>query len=190
MLILGKTVVLRQIQRGDLTTLWEWRNDQRFTNFCSVRRSCVSLEEFNEEMCDDFSHDRHEQYLIYKNTDDNKPIGTTYSYNYNQTDGHVFITTYLEKGHDGRGYGVAAAALFSQYLFEFYALYKIYSDVYKYNERSLKPLLKFGATEEGCFKNHRLHRGRRWDLIRLAVYSTQLGQLRRLTQIDKVTMLS
>lgn len=188
MFIYGCRVVLRQIQPSDLEILWNWRNDPHFLQFCSVRRKLVGIEDFDEELGRDFLRDRHEQFLIYKKSDPNNPIGTIYSYNLNRVDGYAFVTVYLNKESEKKGYGAAATAVFFQYLFETFSLFKIYIEVYEYNAQSLNPLLKGGAVEEGRFRKHRLFGDKRWDLIRLAVYQDQLDSIRRIT-LDKVTVM-
>lgn len=187
MFIRGHRIILRQIQPIDLEILWNWRNDPHFLQFCSVRRKSLGIGDFDKELGLDFLRDRHEQFLIYKKSDPNNPIGTIYSYSLNRVDGYVFVTIYLNKENARKGYGAVAVAVFFQYLFETFSLFKIYIEVYEYNVQSLNPLLKGGAVEEGRFRKHRLFDGKRWDLIRLAIYRDQLNSIRRIT-LDKVVV--
>jgi len=143
------------------------------------------VEEFDRELRYDFSRDRHEQFLIIKQST-SLPIGTIFSYNFNPTDGYTFITIYLDEKLEKKGYGALAFSLFCQYLFEIYSLHKIYIEIYSYNEYSLSTSLTGGLVEEGRFKEHRLIDGRRWDLIRFALYSNRLDYIRRLTGLTSV----
>lgn len=187
-LIHGCKVVLRKITHDDLEVLWRWRNDDRFLHFCSVRRDPIGIKEFDREMENDFSYDRHKQFLIYRKSDPISPIGTIYSYNFNSVDGHAFVTTYIAESDEKRGFGVLAFATFCQYLFETFSLFKIYTEAYEYNVASLGQMLRGGMIEEGRFGGHRLVDGRRWDLVRLALYRSHLCILRRISHLDSIVV--
>jgi RimJ/RimL family protein N-acetyltransferase len=136
------------------------------------------MEEFRVELEKDFAFDRHEQYIICRRSD-SMPVGTIFSYGLNRFDGHVFITTFLEDDYVGSGFGAEAFILFAIYLIQKFGLFKIYADVYEYNLLSMKTLLKWGFKEEGRFKQHRVYNDRRWDMVRLAVYATDLERALR-----------
>lgn len=170
----GRRIWLKEIINEDVSTLYEWRNDSRFMFYCSTRRNEVSFDEFKKEITMDFKRDRHLQCLILK---EKRPIGTIYSYNLNRTDGYVFVTIYLKADYERIGYGVEAFAIFLLHLFQTLQLYKIYAEVYSYNKHSLDCLREAGFVEEGSFKGHRLHQGRRYDLIRLALLQKELPRL-------------
>jgi len=170
---------LREIGEADLPTLHEWRNDTRFTDYCSTRRNKVSFEEFKKELSRDFNRDRHLQCIIVRN---DRPIGTIYAYGLNKTDGYVFITTYLTSDCERAGYGAEAFALFMLYLFQNLHLFKIYAEVYSYNEHPLSCLKNAGFIEEGRFRGHRLHNGERCDLTRLAFFREELPRLEKFVE--------
>lgn len=180
MILQGRRVSLRHIERRDLEALWRWRNSLSFRKLCSVRRDEIGLEDFERELVADFERDRHEQFMIRENCG-RTAIGTIYSYNLNLDDGFVFMTVFLEEAWVRKGYGADAFVLFLHHLFESHPLHKIYTEVYGYNETSLSAMLGGGFVEEGRFKEHRVFDGRRWDLIRLAFYRRQLESIRRLT---------
>lgn len=163
----------------DMESLWSWRNSPQYLRYCSCRREAISLEEFKLELERDFSCDRHEQYMICKRKTE-EPIGTIFSYNYNFVDGYTFVTTFLSYGNEGSGRGVEAFLLFVVHLFEAYELHKVYTEVYEYNQLSLRTMLNGGLVEEGRFKEHRLFEERRWDLIRLAAFRHDLPRARNL----------
>jgi len=168
-----RRLILKPIEKGDTKILYKWRNNDRFTLLCSTRRNKVTFKEFTAELEKDFAKDRHLQYLIIlKNTD--KTIGTLYSYNFNPTDQHTFVTIFIEKEYERRGYGVEAIVNFLHLLFRHYKLYKVYMEVYDYNTLSLNTARKAGLSEEGRFKGHRKINNIRYDLIRFAVYREHL----------------
>lgn len=169
--ISARGVVLTEVTESDLQILFKWRNSSHYMNSCSTRRNILDLDQFKNELISDFKKDRHIQYMIKFGL---KPIGTIYSYNLNKTDGFVYVTTYLEKGNEHRGYGAIAFSLFVNFLFESLELFKIYCDVYSYNTESLKVLKNAGFVEEGVFKGHRFLNNKRYDLIRLAFFKEML----------------
>lgn len=181
----GASLELHELQEEHLPMLFLWRNSNDFMELCSTRRNSVSLEDFKTELDSDLKRDRHLQFMIARK---NEYIGTVYSYSLNRTDGHAFVTTYLAKDWRDRGCGAEAVVVFLEYLFRKYELYKIYAEVYSYNLESLRALASGKFVEEGKFRGHRLYRGERHDLIRLAFFRSQLRDfaplLKRLTNRD------
>ncbi|MBI4993546.1 GNAT family N-acetyltransferase [Candidatus Wolfebacteria bacterium] len=169
-------IILRPMEEKDLSILHQWRNDGDFIQYCSVRRYPVEYEEFINELQKDFKNDRHRQFII-ELQKERKVIGTTYSYNFNSIDGYAFITIYLEERYRYRGYGAEAVALFLRFLFESYPLYKIYMEVYDYNQHALSILQNASFEEEGRFKEHRFFREERYDLIRFAFFQKSLTKV-------------
>ena len=165
-------ITIRAFTEADIQKLFEWRNSESYLRLCSVRRYTVSFEKFKTEIETDFKRDRHTQSIISK---DEKPIGTIFSYNFNKIDGHAFFTAYIEPDFEKKGYGAIAVVIFLIKFFEaFPVLYKVYVEVYDYNNISLKSLVNGGFKTEGVFKEHRLVDGKRYDLIRLAFYRSDL----------------
>lgn len=165
----GRSVYLRYCEEKDVLRLFEWRNDVDFMKNCSVRRDKINLDDFKKELSDDFERDRHAQMMIVRKANE-EPIGTIYSYGYKKVDGYIFITTFLSKKCRANGYGPEAFALFAKHLFGELSLYKIYMEVYEYNNSSLSCARGAGFTQEGCFGGHRLFNGERYDLLRYAIY--------------------
>lgn len=170
----AKGLRLCALQDEHFPTLFQWRNEPDFMALCSTRRNRVTFDEFVAELHRDFQNDRSYQCLIARGND---YIGTLYCYNLNRTDGFTFFTIYMAAAYRRCGYGAEATALFLSYLFTEYHLYKIYAEAYSYNEGSLRALLSGGFVEEGRFRQHRLHNGKRHDLIRLAFFRKQLVRL-------------
>ena len=174
--IIGRSVSLRQIEESDFPTLYVWRNSNSYRKYCSTRRDKISYDEYREEMRRDLAKDRHLQCVILHGS---KVIGTIFSYGMNRTDGYTFITTYIEDAYDKKGYGAEAFALFSLHLFRSSDLYKIYTEAYSYNAHSIKCIQRAGLREEGRFVGHRTYDGRRYDLIRFALFIDQLPSLEK-----------
>jgi RimJ/RimL family protein N-acetyltransferase len=171
--IIGRHIILRPIEEGDLNDLFRWRNDPIFLGFCSTRRNQVNFETFKKELGRDFQRDRDEQYMVLKG---GSPIGTIYSYGTNLTDGYTFVTIFIDGEQVGLGYGVEAFALFVHNVFNRHQFFKIYTEVYSYNHQSISAMEGAGFIREGCFCQHRLFGGQRYDLLRYAFYYSQMPQ--------------
>lgn len=174
----GKRVKLRPWENSDLNKLYEWRNDLSTLHLWSVKRHTVSYDEFVAEMNADFATDRHIQLMI-ERVVDNSVIGTIYSYGAQFVDGYCFITTYVEPVETGAGFGAEAVALMLAYLFSYFGFHKIYADAYDYNEVSNQCLSNAGFVEEGRFREHRYFASKRYDLVRYAIYSSQLPRIQQ-----------
>jgi RimJ/RimL family protein N-acetyltransferase len=172
-----KWVRLSPITKEDFTILLHWRNSEYLQGMCSVRDKPLDLKEFSHELEEDFLNDRHEQYLIIRQYDD-QPVGTIYSYNLNIVDEHCFVTVIVDEKHMGLGYGVHAVMLMVAHLFQAFGLFKVYLDVYSNNSSSLGNLYKWGLVQEGMFTGHRIKQGQRTDLLRFAIYDTELNRIK------------
>jgi len=185
--LLGAKLKLRKFsfQEADLNFLFEWRNCDNFITNCTNRRFKINFPSFVKELEGDFKKDRHDQFMIERIVGGNI-IGTIYSYNFQKADGYAFITLFISPENQMRGYGPEALALFINYLFKSYSLYKIYLEVYSYNYLSISSLVKGGFHLEGCFKNHRFFKGERYDLIRFSLYLEDLLKIENfLTKLIK-----
>lgn len=171
--IVARTVELTEVTRDDIPILHKWRNETGFRGFCSTRRNELGADEFEQELARDFDRDRHLQMLV---RHAGTPVGTIYSYSFNRTDGHAFVTTYVDPRYERMGYGAEAFMLFAYHLFTTYSLFKLYTDVYEHNDHSYRCLSRAGFAEEGRFRSHRLVNEKRYDLIRLALYSDQVSK--------------
>ncbi len=172
--VFGKYVLLTPFLKSETEQMFQWRNSKDFINLCTNRRYAVTYSEFISELEYDFYHSRHEQYIIRRKYD-LTPIGTIFSYEYNHSDGFVFITTFISSQFKNSLFGVEAHLLMIyQLFFRFEGLFKIYCDVYFGNKTSLSLLKRGGYEIEGIFKNQKKNvDNSREDVIRLAVDSSK-----------------
>lgn len=99
-----------------------------------------------------------------------RPLGFVHSYGASPEDGFVHFVLYAEPSARGTGMGVEAAILFGDYLFKFFAIRKLYAEVYEFNEDSIDVLLNAGFLREGVLKEHLWYDDRYWDMHQLALY--------------------
>ena len=133
------SILLVPISKEDYPLLHEWRNKDSFLNNLTHRHSTHEYNEFVEELEDDFRCDRHLQFMI---NIEEVSIGTIYSYGYNPNDGYAFTSIYITNDYRNNGFGLKTLVVFSRYLFQRVSLYKIYLDVYEYNDIVVKQLKK------------------------------------------------
>lgn len=169
---------LRRVEEGDYLVLFAWRNNAKFLSHFSAHRTPVSYEQFLAEFKRESKKDRHLQFIV-ELVSDIRPIGIIYTFNYNRTDGYVFLNTFIIEEFETVGHGAVATIILLFYLFDFIpSLHKIYFDVFEYNTLSMSTLRNAGFDEEGRFKGHRLQGTSRYDVLRFAAYRNNLDRLR------------
>lgn len=132
-------------------------------------REFYSIEQFMEHFQSELRRFYHVYFIILEKKD-RKPIGFVYSYNYNHSDGLIYETIFIVPKFQTKGFGAEAGLLFTDYLWRFYPLRKIYCDVYGYNAKSQKLLKGVGFEVEGTFKEHRFFDGSYYDMFRFSCF--------------------
>jgi ribosomal-protein-alanine N-acetyltransferase len=171
-----RRIKLLPLEEKHLPTLHTWRNDPVFLENCTNRRDNIAYDEFVLELKNDFDRDLHEQFLIQLKSN-GELIGTVYSYGLKKADAYAFVTIFLAEQFRTLGYSIDAMALCLNHLFTEHQLYKIYMEVYEYNRQSLSVIRNAGFMEEGRFTEQRLHNGKRFDVLRYAVFRDQLTRI-------------
>jgi RimJ/RimL family protein N-acetyltransferase len=167
----NESLILIQINKTHLPILFKWRNESSFVTNCTGRNKIEDIEKFENELKSDFKKDRHLQFLIFWR---NKPIGTIFSYSFNQIDKYAFISLFIEKQYANRSLGIKAFSVFSNFLFQEFNLYKIYFDIYEYNFKMISIIEKCQFSIEGVFKNQHLLENKRYDVRRYAFYEKDM----------------
>jgi len=72
---------------------------------------------------------------------------------------------YIEKEFRKNGMVGLVTIDFFNAMFQYYNIHKIYTEVYDYNQNSIKYQIHFGFTEECRLKNYRYFDGKYWDTI-------------------------
>lgn len=162
---------LHQLTDDNLPLLFNWRNSATFLYSLTARRELSTLEEFKTELKRDFSKDRHLQFIIHAN---GKCVGTIYSYSFNYLDKYCFLSVYTDDNLQGAGYGIEAVIAFCKYLFFDFNLFKIYFDIYEYNKKLISLLKKRNIRMEGQFKQQHIFNSERFDVLRFAIYSSDI----------------
>lgn len=96
-------------------------------------------------------------------------IGFVISYGYSPNDGHIKVMEYMEPEFRSTGLGGIAILRFLQMLFENYSLRKVYTEVYAFNDESIKAHIGAGFEEEARLKEYRYYKGKYWDFITYSI---------------------
>jgi len=162
-------MILRPTGDQDVLLLSAWKNTSDYLEFVSSQKETKYFLRFIIEL-----------------KKGKKPIGVLYTFSYNRSDGYMFLNIFLDKDYRNGGYGVEACALAICHIFDVLPVYKIYCDAYSSNSKSISMMRGMGLEQEGFLKGHRLYKGKRYDVVRFAVYRQNLRVIRRFLQrLDK-----
>ncbi len=177
-------ITLRPVLETDLPIILSVFGDVERAHLWGHRRVCDETQLFetwrywsNERMGDKF--------MVLSQ---GRPVGLVFDYERSLEDGHTKVAAMLLDDCCGRGAGVIATALFSQWLFQNLPVRKLYLDVFEFNKPVLRMLNKLGLQEEMKRTEHRYWNGRYWDQYGFAFYRADLPQLiERLSRRRTVT---
>lgn len=174
----GRRISLSQFEPEDFCLVYQWRTSNHYFNLCALGRKVVNFETFVRRFRR-LTESGDSVQLVIRRKKDNVKIGYVLSYDTNRADGYTFVTVYLAPGNEQVGYGVETTFLMLDYLFRNFGLYKIYTDVWEYNQSSVECLKGANLKLEGRFRGHRLVNGVRHDLLRFAIYRLELEEWRK-----------
>lgn len=86
----NRRIQLRPLEEKDLPMLYVWRNESDFLSLFSPHRNIVNYERFVVEHKRDTDKSRHLQFII-ESVVRKTSVGIGYSYDFNLTDGYVFL---------------------------------------------------------------------------------------------------
>jgi len=162
-----RRIVLRPAVNEDLPTLSAWEDTKDYLEFVSSQKGAKYFFRFIIER---------------KRGKGSVPLGILYTFSYNKADGYMFLNIFLDSNHRNAGYGAEACALAIRHIFESFPVYKIYCDAYSSNPKAVSMMRGIGLEQEGFLKGHRLYNGKRYDVIRFAVYQRNLCAIEDLLQ--------
>ena len=148
----GKLVVLRPVQRSDITYFLLWFNDPEVTQYLGMYLPMTEMAE--QKFIEDLGTSRALTDAIFVieaiDGEKSKPIGSLGINGINSKDHNATFGIALgDKQYWSKGYGTEAAGLIIRYGFEQLNLHRISSSAWSFNERSIKMHRKAGFKEEG-----------------------------------------
>ena len=166
-MLMGNKVLLRPIRRSDLVSFLKWFNDREVTQYLSIYIPMTEMAE--EKFIDGLGNNNGTdvQFIIEAVEDDkNKPIGTIALHAISPKDHFAAFGIVIgEKDYWGKGHGTEAARLMTKCGFEQLNLHRIYSNVYSFNERSIRMHKSVGFKEEGRERQKAFINGQYYDDI-------------------------
>ncbi len=140
-----RRIRLREIQEEDFTTLFRWRNSEKFRLLLHYNTNMICYDEF----CDEFTADSacHKyQYLVEKKKD-RIPVGFAYVDTFSEQYRSCFINLFIDEPFEKKGYGLDAFVLFGLFLFQHAALKKLFAHAFDFNDHSLSCIRHIGMRE-------------------------------------------
>jgi RimJ/RimL family protein N-acetyltransferase len=166
--LVGQSIYLRPLDRGDAPTIVPWFNDQDVTRFL-VRCEPMTLRK-EEEWLDRVERDEHVLPLGIALKSDDQLIGTTSLFQINfRCRSAAFGIVIGAKENWGRGHGTEATRLIVGHGFRTLNLHRVWLHVFEYNQRGVKAYEKAGFRREGVLRQSQFSDGRYWDTIVMAV---------------------
>lgn len=163
--IKGKKVILKAIEREDLSLLNKWSNDPEI-NYMLGGWHFPSSSQDQEKWYNNLSFNNNNQRLAI-HTEDLGLIGMVNLVGINWKDRRAFTGMLLgDKDMRGKGYGKDTIMAVNKYAFEELGLMRLDGSMISYNEASLKVYIdKCGWIKEGVKKNAYFRKNEWWDEI-------------------------
>jgi len=176
MMIKGKKVRLRPVEKTDLPKIWEWLNDEEVMYYWASPDNTVSLAQLEHQFLLpsepwDPRGTPARQILIIE-TIEGVAIGQIGYFDLSTRHRRAEVLTQIgEKDYWGKGYGTDAMMSFLNYLFNELGLNRVYLYTQSYNRRAYASYKKCGFVEEGVarqryFVNGEYHDGFLMSVLR------------------------
>lgn len=175
---------IRLVQFVDeyLPMLYEIYSDQEQRLNILPQRQYITMDQFEQT----FKRHIESKYTEFKIIcdDDNKFIGFVIAYDYARNDSHMKVTVYVKPQYQHGAYGLIAVVKFIDYLFNYYNLNKIFTEVYEFNQASVKLHQTFGFVQEACLKEFKWYNGKYYDILIYSIHRKQFYE-----RIEKLNLL-
>ena len=150
-----------------LSDIYDVYGDQEQRLNVLPKKSYITREQFEANFKRHIEF-KYTEFKIIKD-DSNKFIGFVIAYEYLPDDGHMKVSVYVKPEFQHGAYGLIAVVKFVDYLFKFYNLNKLFTEVYDFNTPSIKLHDTFGFTKEGHLKEYKYYNGEYHDMLIYAV---------------------
>ena len=152
-MLVGENIILRPERKSDVEYFVEWYNDFEVMQYLDMYLPMTEREW--TKLIEEFSIDRAgiEALFVIEMIDGDsfRPIGTVGLHNINSVDSNAMFGIDIgEKDCWSKGYGTEAGQLIIRYGFEQLNLHRIRSEVFSFNERSIRLHNRLGFAREGC----------------------------------------
>ena len=173
MLIIGKMVALRAIEREDLRVLQQWANDPEMCAMLGSWHFPTSMNDTNKWFESLGVNSMHQRFAI--TLPGNKMIGTANVIDINWKDRnaqHGLLIGDLE--NRGKGYAIDTIMAVMKYCFEELGMNRLDTTIIEYNQTSYNLYVnKCGWHEEGRQKNWYFRQNKYWDKFIIGITKDQ-----------------
>lgn len=179
-----ENIVLRPFNPDDFKIVFRWQSNTDNLYLWWADRTVLPFDEFVADFQRRLKGSIHQIFMVdvIESDEKAKTVGMVYNYQTNMVDKFTYLCVYLIPEYTAQGIGTKAGYLFTDYLFSNFGFRKIYSEIFDFNQPSLKASTRNNFKEEGCLKNHRWFGDRYWDLHLLALTADDFKKIRPLPQ--------
>lgn len=170
-MIRGQKVILRAIERDDLTQLRDWRNDEEIRRRTREFR-LLSME--NQERWFKSLHDDRNTIMFAILDDGKKLIGVVGLTYIDWKNRRAEVSIYIgDKAAQGKGYGMDTLRTVMRYGFHDANLHKLYAEIFAFNEPSVRMFEKAGFTRDGVKREDQFVDGKHWDTYMYSILENE-----------------
>lgn len=178
---------LREIHEDDLVMIMNWRMLPKVTKYMYTDPD-LSIEKQLDWYNSILQNKKREKYWIIQ-LESGVDVGLISINNIDYVNKQASWAYYLGE-IEARGQGLARILECNiyDYVFDQLNLNKLWCEIFEFNETVINIHKKFGAIEEGKFKDHIFKEGKYLDVIRMATFKEKWLILREQTNYKKITI--
>jgi diamine N-acetyltransferase len=167
LVISGKRLRLRAIERSDIPAFVRWFNDPEVRQYLQMY---LPMSQAGEERWFESQLEDRDGQVLGIETLDGTLIGNVGLHRIDWKDRHAVLGIVIgEKEYWNRGYGTEAVSTLLGFAFGEMNLHRISLRVYEYNERAIRCYEKCGFRLEGRLRKARFHAGKYHDELIMAI---------------------
>jgi RimJ/RimL family protein N-acetyltransferase len=165
-MLIGKNIILTAVEKSDLTQLKDWRNNPYF------RKNFREYREINDEMQNNWFekfviNDKNTIMFSIRDITNNELLGCCGLCYINWVHQYADLSFYIGKDnlYVDDNYAQDAVKMLVKYGFHELGLNKIWTEIYEFDEKKIKFLLKHGFVKDGQLRENYFYDGKWWDSI-------------------------
>ncbi len=165
-MIKGSRISFRAVEREDLATLKEWRNNEDFRKFFREYRE---LNMDNQELWfNEYILKRNDtvMFMILKNDENKTPIGCAGLCYINWVNRNADLSLYIGENDayiDEKGYAKEATEMLFAYGFGELCLNKLWTEIYEFDTSKYALYTELGMIQDGLLRENYFHKGKFHD---------------------------
>jgi len=177
MVIEGKLIRLRAVEKKDLKQLMDWRNDPDVKKFTREYR-VLSIQN-QMQWLDSLARDRN-TIMFAVETKKGKLIGCTGLTYIDWKNRRAEVSIYIgDKKYKGKGYGTDTLKTLMDHGFKELNLHMLFGEIFEYNKANIGLFEKCGFKKDAVLR-HRLYRdGKYWDSIFYSILDKEWKQQKK-----------